>query len=41
MELKEMILEGTLEVFNRQGIKFTMDDIAKALNVYGYGGLPV
>ena len=33
MELKEMILEGTLEVFNRKGIKFTMDDIAKALNI--------
>ena len=28
-----MILEGTLEVFNRKGIKFTMDDIAKALNI--------
>lgn len=33
MELREMILEGTLEVFNRKGIKFTMDDIAKTLNI--------
>lgn len=33
MELRETILEGTLEVFNRKGIKFTMDDIAKALNI--------
>lgn len=33
MELREAILEGTLEVFNRKGIKFTMEDIAKALNI--------
>lgn len=33
MELRETILEGTLEVFNQKGIKFTMDDIAKALNI--------
>lgn len=33
MELRETILEGTLEVFNRKGIKFTMDDIAKTLNI--------
>lgn len=33
MELKETILEGTLEVFNQKGIKFTMDDIAKTLNI--------
>lgn len=33
MELKETILEGTLEVFNRKGIKFTMEDIAKVLSI--------
>lgn len=33
MELKKTILEGTLEVFNQKGIKFTMDDIAKTLNI--------
>lgn len=33
MELRETILEGTLEVFNRKGIKFTMEDIARALNI--------
>ncbi|MDE6639598.1 MAG: TetR/AcrR family transcriptional regulator [Acetatifactor sp.] len=33
MELRETILEGTLEVFNRKGIKFTMDDIARTLNI--------
>jgi len=32
-ELRKTILEGTLEVFNRKGIKFTMDDIARALNI--------
>lgn len=32
-ELKTMILEGTLVVFNQKGIKFTMDDIAKTLNI--------
>lgn len=29
MELRENILQGTLEVFNYKGLKFTMDDIAK------------
>ena len=33
MELKETILEGTLEVFNKKGIKFTMEDIAKVLSI--------
>lgn len=33
MELKETILEGTLEMFNRKGIKFTMEDIAKVLSI--------
>ena len=33
MELKKTILEGTLEVFNRKGIKFTMEDIAKVLSI--------
>ena len=32
-ELKTTILEGTLAVFNQKGIKFTMDDIAKTLNI--------
>lgn len=33
MELKEKILEATLSVFNRKGLKFTMDDIAKELGM--------
>lgn len=33
MELCEMILEGTLAVFNKKGIKFTMDDIARTLGI--------
>lgn len=33
MDLKETILEGTLEVFRQKGIKFTMDDIAGKLNI--------
>lgn len=33
MGLKETILEGTLEVFNQKGMKFTMDDIASSLNM--------
>lgn len=32
-ELRERILEGTLEAFNRKGIKFTMDDIAGILGI--------
>ena len=33
MELREQLLEGTLSVFNRKGLKFTMDDIAKELGI--------
>ncbi len=33
MELKETILEGTIQVFNQKGLKFTMDDIAKTLSM--------
>lgn len=29
MEQKRMILDGTLAAFNRKGIKFTMDDVAR------------
>lgn len=31
MELSEIILEGTIRAFNKKGLKFTMDDIAKTL----------
>lgn len=33
MELKEEILEGTIKVFNKKGIKFTMDDLARELGM--------
>ena len=33
MELKKQILDGTLQVFNQKGLKFTMDDVAKELNM--------
>lgn len=33
MELREMILEGTIKAFNRKGLKFTMDDIARELAI--------
>lgn len=33
MELKEKILEATIVVFNQKGIKFTMDDLAKQLEI--------
>lgn len=33
MELRETILEGTIVVFNQKGLKFTMDDVAKALSM--------
>lgn len=33
MELRETILEGTIEVFNQKGLKFTMDDVAKILSM--------
>lgn len=31
MELKEKIIEATIEEFNEKNLKFTMDDIAKKL----------
>ena len=33
MELSETILEGTIKAFNKKGLKFTMDDIAKTLGI--------
>lgn len=33
MELREVILEGTLQAFNQKGLKFTMDDIAGQLGI--------
>lgn len=33
VELKETILEGTIQVFNQKGLKFTMDDIASLLKM--------
>ena len=33
MELRETILEGTIQAFNKKGLKFTMDDIAKTLGI--------
>ena len=33
MQLREEILEGTLQVFNQKGLKFTMDDIARGLKI--------
>lgn len=33
MELREIILEGTIRAFNEKGLKFTMDDVAKALGM--------
>ena len=33
MELKEKILEATIQVFNKKGLKFTMDDIAHQLSM--------
>ena len=32
-EVRRTILNGTLEVFNQKGLKFTMDDIAKELGI--------
>ena len=31
--MKERILEATIKVFNKKGLKFTMDDIAKELSM--------
>lgn len=33
MELKEMIMEATLDEFNEKSLKFTMDDVAKRLQI--------
>lgn len=32
-EVRKRILNGTMEVFNQKGLKFTMDDIAKELGI--------
>ena len=32
-EAKERILEGTIVVFNRKGLKFTMDDLAREIGM--------
>ena len=32
-ELKESILRGTIQVFNKKGLKFTMDDVARELSI--------
>ena len=33
MELRKSILENTLRVFNKKGLKFTMDDIAREMGI--------
>lgn len=33
MELKDTILQGTIQAFNKKGLKFTMDDIAAILGI--------
>lgn len=33
MELREQILEGTLQAFNYKGMKFTMDDVAHSIGI--------
>lgn len=33
MELRDAILEGTIQAFNQKGLKFTMDDLAKLLKI--------
>ena len=33
MDNKERILEATMKVFNKKGLKFTMDDIAEELSM--------
>lgn len=33
MQQREAILEGTIRVFNKKGLKFTMDDVAKLLGM--------
>lgn len=32
-ELREEILEGTMQIFNQKGLKFTMEDVAKGLKI--------
>ena len=32
-DLKENVLQATIDVFKEKGIKFTMDDIAKKLSI--------
>lgn len=32
-DVRQKILNGTMEVFNQKGLKFTMDDIAKELGI--------
>ena len=33
MSTREKILDATIQVFNRKGLKFTMDDIASELSM--------
>lgn len=33
MDLRENILESTLQIFNQKGLKFTMDDIAREMGI--------
>ena len=33
MNLRDTILEGTIKAFNKKGLKFTMDDVAKTLGM--------
>ncbi|MBQ8591824.1 MAG: TetR/AcrR family transcriptional regulator [Lachnospiraceae bacterium] len=33
MELRETILQGTIQAYNQKGLKFTMDDIAGILSI--------
>jgi AcrR family transcriptional regulator len=33
LELKETILDGTIQAFNKKGLKFTMDDVANQLGM--------
>lgn len=33
MDLKETILQGTMQVYSKKGLKFTMDDVAKTLGM--------
>ena len=33
MEIRETILQGSLELFRDRGIQFTMDDLSKRLGI--------